>query len=134
MKISTYMIKPQSSINPENIVNQQSGNKNKLVDPGSVPKENPSNLDALKSIYSDKELKKLGFMECQACAERRYVDGSDDPSVSFKTPTQIDPEQSASMVMSHEMEHVANEQANADRDGREVVSQSVRLHSSICPE
>ena len=32
------------------------------------------------------------------------------------------------------MEHVYREQAKADREGREVVSQSVTMHTGICPE
>jgi hypothetical protein len=72
--------------------------------------------------------------ECQTCKNRRYVDGSDDPSVSFQSPTHISPGQSASMVMSHEREHVANEQAKADREGRKVISQTVSLQVSTCPE
>ncbi|MBE6072580.1 MAG: hypothetical protein E7208_11570 [Clostridium butyricum] len=71
---------------------------------------------------------------CQTCNERKYLDGSDDPSVSFKTAGHIDPEDSASVVKSHEMEHVANEQASAKSKGKEVVSQSVALHTSVCPE
>jgi len=92
------------------------------------------NLDALKSIYSEKDLKKLGIIECETCANRTYVDGSDDPSVSFKTPTQLDPNEAASMVMAHEMEHVVNEQANARAEGKDVIAQSVTIHTSICPE
>ena len=71
---------------------------------------------------------------CQTCQNRRYKDVSNDPSVSFQTPTHISPGQSASMVMAHEREHVSNEQARADRDGRKVISQSVTLETSICPE
>ena len=94
----------------------------------------PGNLDALKSLYSDKELKKIGIIDCQTCSERTYVDSSDDPGVSFKTPTQVDPSQAATAVMSHELEHVSNEQADARSDGREIVSQSVSIHTSRCPE
>jgi hypothetical protein len=72
--------------------------------------------------------------ECQTCKNRRYADVSNDPSVSFQTPTHISPNQSASMVMAHEKEHVANEQAKADREGRKVVSQTVTLQMSTCPE
>ena len=72
--------------------------------------------------------------ECKTCAERKYQDGSDDPGVSFKTAAHISPEQAASKVRSHEYEHVTREQAKADREDREVVSQSVQLHTSICPE
>ena len=72
--------------------------------------------------------------ECQTCAKRKYQDGSDDPGVSFKTPTHIAPQQSASAVLGHELEHVVREQAQATREEREVISQSVRLKNAICPE
>ena len=72
--------------------------------------------------------------ECQTCKERKYQDGSDDAGVSFKTPTQIDPDQAASAVRGHEMEHVYREQAKAQREDRKVVSQSVTYHTAICPE
>ena len=72
--------------------------------------------------------------ECQTCKERKYQDGSDDPGVSFKTPTSVAPEQAASAVRGHENEHVVREQAKAQREDRKVVSQSVTYHTSICPE
>ena len=72
--------------------------------------------------------------ECKTCAERKYQDGSDDPGVSFKTAAHISPDQAAAKVRSHEYEHVVREQAKAEREDREVVSQSVQLHTSICPE
>ena len=72
--------------------------------------------------------------ECQTCEERKYQDGSDDMGVSFQTPTNIKPEQAASAVRGHEMEHVYREQAKADREGRKVVSQNVTMHTEICPE
>ena len=72
--------------------------------------------------------------ECQTCKERKYQDGSDDPGVSFKTPTNVAPEQAASAVRGHENEHVVREQAKAQRDDRRVVSQSVTYHNAICPE
>ncbi len=72
--------------------------------------------------------------ECQTCENRTYQDGSDDPSVSFQTPGHIDPDNSASIVRAHEMEHVFNERAQASREDRRVISQSVTLKNSICPE
>lgn len=72
--------------------------------------------------------------ECQTCAERKYKDGSDDPGVSFKTATHLSPEQAASAVRGHEMEHVTRNQAKAQREDREIVSQSVTIHTDICPE
>ena len=78
--------------------------------------------------------KEVDAGECQTCKERKYQDGSNDPGVSFKTPGKIAPEVAASVVRGHEMEHVSREQAKAQREDRKVVSQSVALHSAICPE
>ncbi len=72
--------------------------------------------------------------KCQTCEERKYQDESDDMGVSFQTATNIAPEQAASAVRGHENEHVVREQAKAQREDRRVVSQSVTLHSDICPE
>lgn len=72
--------------------------------------------------------------ECQTCKQRKYQDGSNDAGVSYKTPTHIAPEQAASAVRGHEMEHVVRERAAAEREDRKVVSQSVTMHTAICPE
>ncbi len=72
--------------------------------------------------------------KCETCEQRKYQDGSDDPGVSYQTPTRIAPENAASAVRGHEMEHVVREQAKAQREDRRVVSQSVTLHTDICPE
>lgn len=72
--------------------------------------------------------------ECQTCEKRKYQDGSDDMGVSYQTPTNIKPEQAAAAVRGHEMEHVYREQAKAEREGRKVVSQTVTMHTEICPE
>lgn len=72
--------------------------------------------------------------ECKTCEQRKYQDGSDDAGVSYKTPTHIAPEQAGSAVRGHEMEHVTRERAEALREGKEVISQSVTMHTAICPE
>ena len=72
--------------------------------------------------------------KCETCEKRKYQDESDDMGVSFQSPTRIDPGQAASAVRGHEMEHVVREQAKAQREDRRVVSQSVTLHTDICPE
>ena len=72
--------------------------------------------------------------ECETCKRRQYQDGSDDPGVSFKTATHISPEQAGAAVRGHEQEHVTREQAKAERDGRKVISQSVSIHTAVCPE
>ena len=94
----------------------------------------PSNSEtsALGESKSAQEVMEEG--ECQTCKERKYQDGSDDPGVSFKTPTNIDPDQAAAAVRGHENEHVVREQAKARQEDRKVVSQSVTYHTDICPE
>ena len=72
--------------------------------------------------------------ECQTCKERKYQDGSDDPGVSFKTPTNVAPELAASAVRGHEQEHVVRKQAEARREGPEVVFPTGTYHTAICPE
>lgn len=73
--------------------------------------------------------------ECQTCKNRKYQDGSNDPGVSFKTPTHLDPERAAYAIRSHEMEHVAHAKADAAKDeDKEILSQSVTYHTAICPE
>lgn len=72
--------------------------------------------------------------ECQTCKNRKYQDGSDDPGVSYKTPTAISPDMANAAVRSHEQEHVGREQFQAQQEGREVVFQTVTIHNAICPE
>ena len=71
---------------------------------------------------------------CTTCENRAYVDQSGDGSVSFQTPTNIGPESAAALVAAHEAEHISNQREDAESDGREVVSESVRMHTAICPE
>ncbi|MDR1531555.1 MAG: hypothetical protein LBS62_05125 [Clostridiales bacterium] len=71
---------------------------------------------------------------CQTCQNRRYQDGSDDPGVSFKSPTKLTPNQAATAVASHENEHYTRETAKAREEGKEVVSASIRIFTDVCPE
>ena len=88
--------------------------------------------DANTGSFEINPLKPPG--ECKTCESRRYVDKSDDSSVSFQTPTKINPNMAAAAVASHESEHVRNEQSKAQRDGRQIINQSVTLLYDICPE
>ena len=54
--------------------------------------------------------------ECQTCAKRKYVDGSN------------------AKVMAHEQEHVANAIAEGSKPNKELISATVSLHTSVCPE
>jgi ribosomal protein S27AE len=88
----------------------------------------------ISDTYFTVKAQKIEKAECQTCSNRRYQDASNDPGVSFKTPGKIYPKVSGSVVMSHEQEHVRSEAANAVAENKKIVSQSVRLQTSICPE
>lgn len=77
---------------------------------------------------------KVGKSECQTCQNRKYVDGSNENDVSFKTPGHIAPENSASQVMAHEQEHVSNAIAEGNKPNKQLLSATVTLHTSVCPE
>lgn len=70
---------------------------------------------------------------CDACENRKYVDGSSDGAVSFQTPASIKGAGVAGVVAAHEREHVFREEAKARMEGREVLRQSVRIKYDICP-
>ena len=81
-----------------------------------------------------KQLKRSGQVECESCKNRMYQDGSNESDVSFKAPGHIAPSASASTVMAHEQQHVANAyQKEADGEGK-VVSATVQLKTAVCPE
>ncbi len=111
---------------------QTEGEDRESALPGLEKKAGEPDGQSAQGIESAQEALEEG--ECQTCEERKYQDGSDDMGVSYQTPTNIKPEQAASAVRGHEMEHVYREQAKADREGRKVVSQSVTMHTGICPE
>lgn len=78
--------------------------------------------------------RRFDSFECQTCKNRKYQDGSDDSGVSFQTPTRVDPKSAGTAVRSHEQEHVSRNRSKAEREGKEIVSQSVTIHTNICPE
>lgn len=90
-----------------------------------------------KSANPD-EVKKPGRKsspaDCETCKNRKYQDGSDEGNVSFKSPSHISPEASASKVRAHENEHVSNAYKKAAKKNGKVVNASVSLQTAICPE
>lgn len=72
--------------------------------------------------------------ECQTCKNRKYVDGSDEGNVSFKTPGHIDPKNSAAAVTAHEKMHVANAQKEGSKENAKLLSATVSLKTAVCPE
>ncbi len=89
---------------------------------GAVPEDKAENVDG-HSTPAD----------CETCKHRKYQDGSNE-MVSFKTPGHIDPGSSASVVLGHEHEHVANAYQRAAENNGEVMRCSVQLKHAICPE
>lgn len=81
-----------------------------------------------------KAMKRSGAMECSTCANRSYVDGSNEMDVSFKAPGHIAPQASTGKVMAHEMEHVGNAYERASRNNGKVMQASVTLDYARCPE
>ncbi len=79
-----------------------------------------------------KEINKLGG--CETCSTRRYQDNSMDSGVSFQSPTRISPQQASSTVVSHEKEHFTREAVKAEVENKDVLVNSIRIHSAICPE
>lgn len=72
--------------------------------------------------------------ECQTCKNRKYVDGSNDANVSFKSAAHVSPEAASAAVRAHEGEHVTNAYSDAKENNGKVVQASVRIQTSVCPE
>lgn len=85
-------------------------------------------------VSGNPDTKVNSLEECQTCKNRKYVDGSDEADVSFKTPGHISPENSAAMVMSHEQMHVSNARQEGSKENADLVSASVRIKMAVCPE
>lgn len=90
-----------------------------IINPGESTKVSPG--------------RKSSPAECETCKNRKYQDGSDE-MVSFKSPSHISPEASASRVRAHEQEHVSNAYKKAAQGNGKVLSATVSLRTAICPE
>ena len=133
-------------LNPLISINQQTFYYQVQVPAGTASPDTPSAIPD-KTVLSENENPKSGqssqktpgrrnfdTYECQTCKNRKYQDGSNDPGVSFKTPTAISPERAAFAIRSHEAEHVAHARLKALEEDKEIVSQSVSYRTGICPE
>lgn len=72
--------------------------------------------------------------ECETCKNRKYQDGSDEANVSFKAAAHVSPEAAGSAVRAHEGQHVSNAYKKAAEGNGKVLSASVAIHTSVCPE
>lgn len=91
-------------------------------------------IENLSKARDTDKVNEASNKECQTCKNRKYQDGSDDPGVSFKFASKVNPNSADSAVRGHEHEHVVREQAAAERENKEVISQTVTIKSDICPE
>ncbi len=88
----------------------------------------------MESPAAEKMRKRLGLEKCETCESRKYVDGSNESDVSFKAPGHIDPAAAPAVVRAHEQEHVANAVQEGNKPDAKLISASVSIHTSICPE
>ena len=101
---------------------------------GAEREEELENMPGVEVEEAKSPYEVMEDAKCETCEKRKYQDGSDDPGVSFKTAQHVDPDMAQSAVRGHEQEHVTRERAEAEREGRKVVSQTVTYHTGICPE
>jgi len=100
-----------------------------------IPNSNVSKVTPIKTDNTVNSSSKVnGVYECKTCETRKYVDGSNENNVSFKTPGVIKPEESFAKVSSHEREHVSNAIAKSSKPGAKLISASVSLKMGVCPE
>jgi hypothetical protein len=90
-------------------------------------------VDDAQATDTQKVAKTDPGYKCETCANRKYQDGSDE-NVSFKSATNIAPQAAASAVRGHEQEHVSNAYQKAETGNGKVLSATVQIHTSICPE
>lgn len=114
-----------------------SDNSEKLIN--GIPNGTDSDKDnPLESGRTEETTKKAGRRsspaECETCKNRKYVDGSNENDVSFKTPTHISPQAAPGAVASHEGMHVQNAYSKAAKEGGKVLQASVSIHTAVCPE
>ena len=70
---------------------------------GLYPQYNVNPINPIGKTEGTDIVEKSGKKgECQTCKNRKYVDGSNEGNVSFKTPGHISPESSGAVVMAHE--------------------------------
>ncbi len=100
---------------------------------GGIERNPSGTMVQATSVYGPEKGEEVR-KECQACRNRKYVDGSNDPGVSFKAPTHISSEAAAAQVSAHEYEHVKNAYGEAFQNGKKVISATVQIHMATCPE
>lgn len=122
--ISPYASAAVGAANAGNVAGAEKG----------TPTEASKGVNAGQSVDGKKVSKTDPSYECQTCENRKYQDGSNEHDVSFKTASKVAPEAAASAVRSHEQMHVKNAYQKAEKDNGKVISATVQIHTSCCPE
>ena len=100
-----------------------------------IPAAKPVNgVEKSQAVDGKKVDKTDPNYQCQTCQNRKYQDGSNEGDVSFKNATKVAPEAAASAVRSHEQQHVSNAYEKASTGNGKVISATVQIHTSCCPE
>ncbi len=105
-----------------------------MINIKGIELEATNSVNSTVESGSSQKVNQTGKLECQTCRERKYQDVSNDPGVSFKTPSKIASGNVSAAIMAHEQEHVRNETAKAAQEGKQILSQSVTNHTGVCPE
>ena len=87
--------------------------------------------NGFKRVGQDEDDRKK---ECQTCKNRKYQDGSNEANVSFKSAAHVSPQAAGAAVRAHEGEHVSNAFKDAAQNNGKVITASVSIHMSVCPE
>ena len=107
-------------------MNIGSMSNNYIIPYSGVSRVTPVNAD--NTVDTSTKVKPV---ECQTCKNREYVDGSNEPDVSFKTPGKIAAGESYAKVSAHEREHVANAIQKSSKPGAKLISANVTLKTQI---
>ena len=99
-----------------------------------TPTEAVKGVEKSQAVSGKKVDKTDPNYKCETCQNRKYQDGSNENDVSFKNASKIAPEAAASAVRSHEQEHVSNAYDKAEKGNGKVISATVQIHTSCCPE
>lgn len=100
----------------------------------TIPVSNVARVTPVKTDNTVDSASRVKSAECQTCKNRKYVDGSNEADVSFKTPGTVKPEEAYAKVSAHERQHVSNAIAKGSKPGAKLISASVALKMSVCPE
>lgn len=104
------------------------------VDVAQDWRERAEMLPGFSDTMAAKGMEEAGEIGCMSCESRRYIDDSDSSTVTFQSPSKIDPQTSIYQVASHEREHISEEQAKADAKGAKVLSHQIQIQYDVCPE